>query len=1800
MSKAKLVLIFTLFALTMLFSQLFAQGAAHNVYGILLNNDGNPPVENCIVFEAYILARPGEVLTENSPGCDFTDSTWVVNVGNFTTPPADGEILQIDFTDTCLNQNLTIQGPLDLSIPQEFWGTSTLNLMQKFITVLTPNGAETLFVGVPYPITWNTIGPVANVQIEYSLNNGASWVNEVLSTVNDGFYNWTPAATSNQALVRITDTVDDTVFDISDGIFVITFPPDITPPGAVNDLNVCDSLETALRLCWNAVGDDGLVGTAFRYDIRFSLDSITVANWAAATLCTGEPIPGVAGTPQTFWVNGLNPATTYFFAMIVFDEEDNASALSNVARGKTLTPPAADTIPPDPVLDLAVNGVEQNRVNLIWHAVGDDGIIGTATTYDIRYSTDPINEGNWGAAVQAAGEPAPLLSGTEQTFWVAGLTHTTLYYFAMKVTDDEGNISAISNVVDTTTLSPPAPDVTPPDPVSDLAINAVEQFRVQLIWSAVGDDGLVGNASAYDIRYSTNPISDVNWDAATLCAGEPAPLPPGTIQTYWVEGLNHSTLYYFAMKVHDEVPNLSLLSNVVNTRTLSPPEMDTLSPARINFHLADVAEDAFRVWWYAPGDDGWEGTATYYDFRYSTSILDVVSWSSAIPITDEPIPAVAGTPQDYILSGLTPSTQYWFAGKAYDDEGQASPLSNVIRVTTTANDVTPPGTIWDLGFGEITPTSIELIWTAPGDDGWMGTATGYIIKYATYPINSETWTMATSVPAPPIPLPAFSTQTYTLEGLTSGQTYYFRIQTYDDVPNYSGLSNSPSTPTMGILQPLADITIAEDSPDFYYVNLDTIFFPTTMDYTVTSTSPFVTLTLHEGSWIRAHLTGEYSGISEIIVNASSGIYTFSDTAIIDVYPVNDPPVFSHPPLDTTLVESVPFYYDVDAYDVDSDTIYYELISFPHGMTINHYTGEIEWTPYGIEGTTFVEVGITDLDIVGYVTQIYIVFIYKHSHPAFAPVNLNAHEGFIGAIPVTWDRPPIMDEHPELELSHYTLYRSIAPDVGYAIIGDNLVYPGFHDNTAYPGMIYFYKARASYSYPEFQSAYSNIDMGALLGSNTLWSPYIFDQPTVLDGQFADPSWGVAAHGELADGVVIYAMNNSFNLYLGFVFDMELTEGSTLEFYFDDDFNRTWDPMIPSTEGYYIIPYAEGETSVDFRWVSNLGGLTRGEPVLTENVHAAWRSAGGLYYLEIFMGLNDPLSLFAYPGDTIGVGLKLSASASETLLIWPETADLYNPEYFGKFILGMPGGLPQIEVNPDYLTAVLEEGWEEELSTTIYNNGTGTLLYMIHESIDWLMVVSPTDYIFPGLNREVRFHLYTAELGVGTYTDTIFVLSNDPFNPQKEIIVQLEIIPVWPFHILKIFPPEHSAGEPGMLVNVPIFAGNLHDNSIYSLEFTVYSDPSILTPTGEIFQGDYLPADWGFTTIYHSANLISVRMEGEYPLPAAGSILKVRYMVNPDGFYGTSCILNVDNIVINDGARVPVPEGGQGLFSIGGQIALFWEVFMELLDTTWTPVDSASFGVYRTATDGWDPYIDNADLPPQPEDINGYFVPPVSPYRLSRDARSTEDTVITWCLVIDQHPGYLTWDSLSIWNTTLINGMDMATFSFLSVEPGDTIYIVYYKPPFFVWNVVLHAGWNMVSVPIDLPDWAPEDVFHNIITPAYYYDPLDEGYLPVETLEAGVGYWVLCLSDTSYQVLGDPVYAFTLNLPAGWNMIGSPAHHIKFVDLEDNPEGAILDNSLFSYYVDPPYRRYLQTNMLYPGLGYWIMVREDCLVRISPVY
>ncbi len=92
-----------------------------------------------------------------------------------------------------------------------------------------------------------------------------------------------------------------------------------------------------------------------------------------------------------------------------------------------------------------------NSTTLTWTAPGYNGSVGTAASYDIRYSTGALNAGTWGLATSVTGIPAPKVAGSAESMLVTGLQPNTTYNFGLITTDAAGNPSALSNIATKTT-----------------------------------------------------------------------------------------------------------------------------------------------------------------------------------------------------------------------------------------------------------------------------------------------------------------------------------------------------------------------------------------------------------------------------------------------------------------------------------------------------------------------------------------------------------------------------------------------------------------------------------------------------------------------------------------------------------------------------------------------------------------------------------------------------------------------------------------------------------------------------------------------------------------------------------------------------------------------------------------------------------------------------------------------------------------------------------------------------------------------------------------------------------------------------------------------------------------------------------------------------------------------------------------------------------------------------------------------------------------------------------------------------
>ena len=107
----------------------------------------------------------------------------------------------------------------------------------------------------------------------------------------------------------------------------------------------------------------------------------------------------------------------------------------------------SDSVAPGSIASLAISDTGTTSVSLSWAGAGDDADVGQAKRYEVRLSSQPINDdASWNAASKA---PVRLIVGQDNsiTAVINGLTFNTSGYLAIKAIDNVGNVGPMSETL---------------------------------------------------------------------------------------------------------------------------------------------------------------------------------------------------------------------------------------------------------------------------------------------------------------------------------------------------------------------------------------------------------------------------------------------------------------------------------------------------------------------------------------------------------------------------------------------------------------------------------------------------------------------------------------------------------------------------------------------------------------------------------------------------------------------------------------------------------------------------------------------------------------------------------------------------------------------------------------------------------------------------------------------------------------------------------------------------------------------------------------------------------------------------------------------------------------------------------------------------------------------------------------------------------------------------------------------------------------------------------------------------------
>jgi hypothetical protein len=365
---------------------------------------------------------------------------------------------------------------------------------------------------------------------------------------------------------------------------------------------------------------------------------------------------------------------------------------------------------------------------------------------------------------------APDMATIQRTISVAGKTTTTEIFqvpvgpnrrFLVEALDSSGNVvfqgEVFANVGGVpVSLTVNMVNVDPLAPVfSGLAsITGIASTSLTLSWAAASDNLTPQSAIQYLVYMATAPGGQ-NFAAPTFTTTAGA-------TSYDVTGLNPLTIYYFVVRAKDEKGNIDSNTVEKSATTLAPP--DTTSPSFVGLGTAAGNIELLTI------DLSWSPAADNVTSSASIVYLIYVATTSGQQNFTSPTFTTSAGANSYRVSGLNPSTRYYFVVRAQDEAGNKD--SNTVERSAVI-DTQPPSFPAErlfqaegTNFGEIT-----LTWDPASDNVTPTSQIVYLVYRATVSGGQNFATPTYITPA--------GATSFVVTGLSVEPTYYFVVRARD-------------------------------------------------------------------------------------------------------------------------------------------------------------------------------------------------------------------------------------------------------------------------------------------------------------------------------------------------------------------------------------------------------------------------------------------------------------------------------------------------------------------------------------------------------------------------------------------------------------------------------------------------------------------------------------------------------------------------------------------------------------------------------------------------------------------------------------------------------------------------------------------------------------------------------------------------------------------------------------------------------------------------------------------------------------
>ena len=231
----------------------------------------------------------------------------------------------------------------------------------------------------------------------------------------------------------------------------------------------------------------------------------------------------------------------------------------------------------------------------------------------------------------------------------------------------------------------------------------------------------------------------------------------GTATDYTVTGLTNGQTYTFKVRAVNSAGASAASAASASVTPATEPDAPTGLGATVSDQRVDLI-------WTAPASDGGQ-SITDYEYEQGGS----GTWIST-----------GGTATSYTIRNLTNGQPYRFRVRALNSVGAGAASAASPNVTPATEPDAPP-----VLSATVSDQRVDLIWTAPASNGGAP-----ILRYEYELDFSGTWTSTGG-----------TATSYTVTGLTNGQSYTFRVRALNRVGAGLASSSQSATPTSTVVAP---------------------------------------------------------------------------------------------------------------------------------------------------------------------------------------------------------------------------------------------------------------------------------------------------------------------------------------------------------------------------------------------------------------------------------------------------------------------------------------------------------------------------------------------------------------------------------------------------------------------------------------------------------------------------------------------------------------------------------------------------------------------------------------------------------------------------------------------------------------------------------------------------------------------------------------------------------------------------------------------------------------------------------------